>query len=642
MSSTGKTTSEKTVSLEARTHAQDLKLKLGQMRASLIVMEGKLRHLNEIASSASWFIDPSETTNQLVELKKTFKEINELEFDIRLFVEGEKAVTIVIAGGYSSGKSTLINGLLGIDLLVIDDAPASKKVVNIRYGSVEAYHLLSSSVDEKDKTTRKKVSRDELKNLQLTDEGESTFDEIEICLDYDILKSITLIDTPGLDAVSGKGGDTLGTIRVMKKRADVLFWVADVVKGSLPNKDVTELKKVAGFIDHPLVILNKMDNHSPQERKNIEKGVRKQLDSIFGRERYNLFPYSAKLVYQNRPARVKRREAIQQLVKDFSGALENGSYSLNSTEAGNSVLIAGFQGPVINNINASVESDSKKKTTEPGLLKQKSKVLDTLNSIIKDRPSLMLRHSQKSLELSERASKFEKSITSLQKRLATKSSTQKKHIIGKVFNRAHSQFKSNFKREYADLNEQIVKEYIRKCFQTEVLQKGSFWKNYKSEIRINFNYDSSVLVKRKVKIIMAFAKKITDVFASYGVTNSEYEMFSKNIKIMIELTVQEALSDFSDYTSKHRSLVNHKDYKEFSKVFSILHKKENNGDKKRIVFVVDDEEKEKKIILYLTWLYKLLIDNEIVWNYCERSFLQNIEHAIDSYFKTINSDFINT
>ena len=63
-----------------------------------------------------------EITNQLNELKehKFFEKIKEEIFFFKNFIKGEIKLRIPILGCYSCGKSSLLNNLIGIDLLPVD------------------------------------------------------------------------------------------------------------------------------------------------------------------------------------------------------------------------------------------------------------------------------------------------------------------------------------------------------------------------------------------------------------------------------------------------------------------------------------------------------------------------------------------
>lgn len=74
----------------------------------------------------------------------------------------EDKIEIGFLGEFSSGKSSLINSLLGRDLLSINSLPTTKTVVEINFSNKDEFF-------KKDGDTISEISEDEFANLQTKD-----------------------------------------------------------------------------------------------------------------------------------------------------------------------------------------------------------------------------------------------------------------------------------------------------------------------------------------------------------------------------------------------------------------------------------------------------------------------------------------
>ncbi len=129
--------------------------------------------------------------------------------------------TVVVIGDFKRGKSTFINALLGEEVVTTDVTTETVSFNRISYGVHSNTALLPGN--RKMQLTDAELRRDELENLfkQL---GEPV-KQLEIKRPLDILKEITIIDTPGM-------GDALHDFSDMVKesllQADAVIYVYNV------------------------------------------------------------------------------------------------------------------------------------------------------------------------------------------------------------------------------------------------------------------------------------------------------------------------------------------------------------------------------------------------------------------------------
>lgn len=167
---------------------------------------------------------------------------------------------MVFLGNHSSGKSTLLNWLLGGDPIQESGlAPTDDGFTVLLFGEVEEdvcgpaalarlpqeFHLLESFGD-----TFLQHLKVKIRNRQL-------------------LRTITLIDTPGMiDAAEGTVGRTYdfeGVVRILAEVCDMVFFLLDPDKPGTTGETVSVFSKCLANVEFKLrVLLNKCDSFSSQ------------------------------------------------------------------------------------------------------------------------------------------------------------------------------------------------------------------------------------------------------------------------------------------------------------------------------------------------------------------------------------------
>lgn len=131
-------------------------------------------------------------------------------------------LTIVVCGEFKRGKSSLINALLGEDVVTTNVTTETVTTNRISYGAHSNDVVLSGG-------RRLKLSDDELKSQNLKKILASLPEKatsIEIKRPLDILKQVTIVDTPGLgDAMKDFSEDVEAALR----QADAVIYVFSVM-----------------------------------------------------------------------------------------------------------------------------------------------------------------------------------------------------------------------------------------------------------------------------------------------------------------------------------------------------------------------------------------------------------------------------
>gem|GEM_PF-4939810 len=593
------------------------------MGARLESMADKLRSFQQTVVSAV-FLNEAPIVSLIEKNQELLQQVFKLRFEIEEYLAGNKPVTVVVAGGFSSGKSTFLNGLLGIELLIMEDAPASKMVVSIQYGPRESYYLVSGSASAGGIHQRQEISRDELRDFQL---GKCQDDlppdtELEIYLDNELLHSMTLIDTPGLKAVEGTGGDTEGTMRAVTKKSDMLFWLLDARKGTIPEGDKAKLNGFATSAGHTVIILNMMDelfsgakDSKSNERQRVREEVTKELDKIFPKKDYTLLDYSARLIFEHQPVEVKRKNAINILAKGFADALLDSRFSTSVPGAGNTLIVSALEGPLVKELSIGDAKINIIKTDQE-LINSKAKLIELLNNIIKNRNNLMLRFdlgtSRIKQDIEDLNSALKTEIVALDKKIKAK-----KLEVLTAFEKGASHFKIQFSKNYNKLLDDLYTKYIGSNIQKKVIREGSFWRSFAGEVKLMTKFTNHKAIKReRLGKIIKEANTFTEEFGCYGLTEEIIERFSAALMKLTDALSEEACKDLVE-------IIRHVEDSEYS---------ENDS----AIVINTDETYYKFIPNLISNILRILLENKILSSFCEETFIKESRRSIEQFFRNLD------
>ena len=221
-----------------------------------------------------------EEADAFADLQKLFARMGELRMAPRLASRNICAV----AGGFSSGKSSFLNALIGEDILPIDITPTTSIPTYIFHvddaSRVDAFNHYGGDVEIDGDTFKemthgfKKRHNVELKRLvhrvSIYTQALSSW------------RSLALIDTPGYSNPEDRGttapdgseqrDEDIALANVLQSQ--FLIWVVDCEKGTLPEQDIHFIRKFvkerAGDPEGKLyLVLNKGDKKGDKDRQAI-------------------------------------------------------------------------------------------------------------------------------------------------------------------------------------------------------------------------------------------------------------------------------------------------------------------------------------------------------------------------------------
>jgi hypothetical protein len=194
---------------------------------------------------------------------------------------------LVVLGQFKRGKTTLINALLGSDLLPVAVTPLTSVVTIIAYGD-----SLSINVFFND-GSRKVIGRDALANY-VTEKGNprNVKDVGEVTVFYPasfLRDGIRMVDTPGVGSVYQHNTDI--AYRFLPRCDAALFMLSADQPISRPELDfLLDVKKYANKI---FFLLNKADYISESELPELIEFTSEELSRVIGHN-VKVFPISAK------------------------------------------------------------------------------------------------------------------------------------------------------------------------------------------------------------------------------------------------------------------------------------------------------------------------------------------------------------
>lgn len=258
-------------------------------------------------------------------LKNYAKDFSEMEdfsqFSSKLWelsVSNERPLLVMIMGEFKTGKSTFINAILGREVLKSDVTPATAVVTMIAYGEKEKilahFHSGESkeyTIDMLDKLT---AEGDESKQSL-----RSSIKYVELQLPLELLREITLIDTPGLNV------DNELHIKATKQfmhEADLILWV--FAYGKTASK--TELLSISELGERlkPIAIVNRIDEIDEEEEslEDVLSEIRRRLKNSV-KDIYGVSSYLANKGIQEEDQELLRESGWTEFLAMFDSQIVN-------------------------------------------------------------------------------------------------------------------------------------------------------------------------------------------------------------------------------------------------------------------------------------------------------------------------------
>lgn len=186
----------------------------------------------------------------------------------------EDSFKVAVVGEFKRGKSTLINGLLGKEILPADPLPCSATLNRITY-DVKPHAMISFKNGEKIE-----VPVEELRNYvtKLTEESAQTAETIaEATVFYPLnycKNNVDIIDTPGLNDDENMTNVTLSVI----PQVDIsIMAIMALSPFGQYEKDFLENKLMASDVGKVIFVVTRIDLVDPEDRERIVDHIRQEI-----------------------------------------------------------------------------------------------------------------------------------------------------------------------------------------------------------------------------------------------------------------------------------------------------------------------------------------------------------------------------
>lgn len=219
--------------------------------------------------------------------RKFFEGFNERMVDFRRRLHSNQ-IRIAVIGITSSGKSTLLNSLLGCDLLPTRAAPSSGRQVLCGYADSPHAEILFE--DKSQKTLVFRTIPEIKRNLEKYGDEKNNpgnqFGVKEIHVfsrDYRVDHDLLFVDTPGLDAYELEYHEKI-TLNLVLPTVDMVLYLTTTNDSDQKNREyINSIDEATSSLKPLILVQNKIDTVRP---KQASRGVVKTSQEV-RREFYN-------------------------------------------------------------------------------------------------------------------------------------------------------------------------------------------------------------------------------------------------------------------------------------------------------------------------------------------------------------------
>lgn len=161
---------------------------------------------------------------------------------------------LMVMGSFSTGKSSFINALVGEEIAAVEAKPTTAVVTKLCYGQQDKLLLHFRDGKVQSATPQEFTRMTAVNDEEKLNEVHEKLDYVERQMPLDILKQVSIIDSPGLNDVKEKRSEA--TERFVSK-ADTVLWMFSVVQLAT-REEMAAMDRLTPRLK-PIAVVNKMD-----------------------------------------------------------------------------------------------------------------------------------------------------------------------------------------------------------------------------------------------------------------------------------------------------------------------------------------------------------------------------------------------
>jgi GTP-binding protein EngB required for normal cell division len=201
---------------------------------------------------------------------------------------GEDRFQLVVVGQFKRGKSSLMNAIIGRQLLPTGTIPVTSAITSLRYGS-----MLRATIKRAGQAVDEQISVNALPEF-ITERGNPDNHKRVLSADIEapapfLRRGLHFIDTPGIG--SAHQHNTATTLRFLPEADAAIFVTA--ADGPLSDVELHFLDAVRQHVRKLFFVLNKIDQLDPQQREEALSYTAELLSRRLGSKAERVFPFSA-------------------------------------------------------------------------------------------------------------------------------------------------------------------------------------------------------------------------------------------------------------------------------------------------------------------------------------------------------------
>ena len=198
----------------------------------------------------------------------------------KLISHTSEPLMLVVMGSFSTGKSSFINALLGEEIAAVEEKPTTAVVTKFCYGQQDKLLLHFRDGKVQSATPQEFTRMTAVNNEEKLNEVHEKLDYVERQMPLEILKQVSIIDSPGLNDLKEKRSEA--TERFVSK-ADTVLWMFSVVQLAT-REEMAAMDRLTPRLK-PIAVVNKMDLLD-EEEDNPQEFLAKARQTLNGRVQY--------------------------------------------------------------------------------------------------------------------------------------------------------------------------------------------------------------------------------------------------------------------------------------------------------------------------------------------------------------------